>query len=155
MLEKALEFIRIVDPLPADEKVRNRKESAQILLDQVRQDERAVLDLVQGVVGGFVSSPFSQESPIIDGLIKAVKAKDETMPFDLSENAVELRALAAIAVGEAVISRNDGRPTGLSILIATALMSGLPFRPPVHEKHLKSMLGTLVSAATETIALAA
>src|ERR1019366_7679400 len=99
MLNKTLEFLRIADTQPSDEKVQKRAESAQDLVAPLRDNRSLLLGFVQGIIAGFTSTPFTQESQAVVLLIKAIKDHG-TLPHDLKENAVEPRAIAAIAVGE-------------------------------------------------------
>src|SRR4029077_16123088 len=116
MLNQTLEFLRIADTQPSDEKVRKRRESAQDLLTSLRENTDILLGFLQGVVAGFGSAPFTQESPAVALIIKTVKDKDATLPHDLKENAVELRAVASIAIGELLAQQPEGIPTKQAIL---------------------------------------
>src|SRR5438046_8021536 len=130
MLSKTFEFLRIADVQPFDEKVRKRIQSATDLLSQigVKDSRDVVLALVQGVVAGFDKPPFTQDSPVIAMLIKAIKDQDAAFPNDLKENATELRAVAAIVIGELLIaSIKDGGDDDAN-LAALAFRSALSLR---------------------------
>lgn len=71
------------------------------------------------------------------------------MPTDLTENALEIRVLAGIAVGELLANHTDTTP---AILASLALRSALTSRPTATEKYLKWMLEFLLSAADVVIA---
>jgi GTPase-associated system helical domain len=146
MLDKAMEFLRITDAQPSDEKVRKRKESAQETLSVVRTDAALVADLAQGVVSGFGSAPFSQDAASVATLIKSIKDRDTTLPQDLKENAVELRALAGIVLGELLTNHPKITPTDESVLTALCLNSALSLRPTATEKHVRWVLDTLLAA---------
>jgi len=154
MLNQTLEFLRIADTQPTDEKVLKRTESAQALLDDLAKNRDILLDFVQGIVAGFTSAPFTQESQSVVLLIKAIKDRG-TLPQDLKENAVELRAVAAIALGELLTHQPQGIPTDESILAALSFRSALSLRPPATEKHIRWMLDTLLNASDAVLQLAA
>ena len=155
MLNKTLEFLRIADTQPSDEKVRKRGESAQDLLAPLRDNRDILLGFLQGVVAGFASAPFTQESPAVALIIKTIKEKDATLPHDLKENAVELRAVAAIAVGELLTHQPDGVPTDEGVFAALSIRSALSLRPAATEKHIKWALDTLLNASDEVLQAAA
>lgn len=154
MLEKTLEFLRIVDPQPNEEKIRKRKESAQELFAGVKSDPALLADFAQGAVSGFASAPFSQDSPVVTALIKAIKDRD-ALPHDLKENAAELRALAGIVLGELLTNQPKGAPLDEAVLAALSLSSGLSLKPAASEKHLRWMLETLSNASNAVLLLAA
>ncbi len=155
MLNKTLEFLRIADAHPSDEKVRKRKESAQELLTQIDTDTGMLMELVQGVIAGFGSAPFTQESKSVAALIKSIKSRDETLPLDLKENNVELQALAGITIGELLTHQPRNVPTHSAVLAALCFRSALSLRPLVKEKHLRAMLETLLEASDADLRAAA
>ena len=154
MLNKTLEFLRIADTQPSDEKVQKRTESAQGLVAPLRDNQSLLLDFVQGIVAGFTSLSFTQESQAVVLIIKAIKDHG-TLPHDLKENAVELRAVAAIAVGELLTQHPKSVSTDEAILAALALRSALSLRPPATEKHIKWMLDTLLDVSDDVLQAAA
>jgi hypothetical protein len=150
MLNKTLEFLRIADTQPSDEKVQKRTESAQALLDDLAKDRNLLLDFVQGIVAGFISAQFTQESQSVVLIIKTIKDRG-TLPHDLKENAVELRAVAAIAIGELLTHQPESVPTDEAVLAALSLRSALSLRPAATEKHIKWMLDTLLNASDDVL----
>ena len=80
-----------------------------------------LLAFLQGVIGGFEAVPFSQDHAAVALLIKSIKDRDATLPHDLSENSSELRAVAAITVGELMANQPDGAPADEAVLAALAL----------------------------------
>ncbi|MCL5746177.1 MAG: hypothetical protein M1541_19980 [Acidobacteria bacterium] len=157
MLNHTMEFLRIADVQPSDEKVRKRRECASELLTQVAsRDNRALLlAFLQGVIGGFEGAPFSQDAAAVALLIKSIKDRDATLPHDLTENAIELRAVAAITIGELLTNQPDGAPADEAVLAALALQSALSSRPAVSNKYSRSMLGALATASEKVLGAAA
>lgn len=157
MLNKTLEFLRIADVQPTDEKVRRRTESATALVAQLASEENqnVLLALLQGVVHGFDGTLLTQESPAVVLLIDTIKDKDATLPHDLKENAIELRAVAAIAVGELLTSHPNKLPSEDAILAALSIASALSSRPPAKDKHTRWMLDTLFEASDKVLHSAA
>jgi hypothetical protein len=156
MLNKTLEFLRISDPQPNAEKVRGRRETAQALVTELQQNRATLLQFLQGIVVGFDFPPLTQESPATILLIKSIKHLDETLPLDLKENALDLRATACIAVGELLTERSDGAiTTANAVLAALSVRSALSIRPTPSEKYLRWALDTLLKASDEVIMVAA
>jgi hypothetical protein len=151
MLSHTLEFLRIADTQPGDEKVRRRRESATELVTSVghKDQHKMLLALVQGAVAGFQSPVFGQQSPVVSLLIKAIQDKDATLPNDLTENAVEIRAIAGIVVGEMLTNHAK---TPEAVLAALSVRSALSSCPGATEKYLRWMLDTLLAAADKVIA---
>jgi hypothetical protein len=89
MLERTLEFLRVADLQPNDEKIRKRRECAEELLTYIgsEEDHGMLLELLQGVVVGFDRLPLSKESVYIAFMINTIKERDATLPHDLTENA--------------------------------------------------------------------
>jgi hypothetical protein len=151
MLSKAFEFVRIADINPGDEKVRRRKEAASSLLKQLGENRDLMLAILQGVVAGFDAAPLNQDSPAVSAVISAVKEHDAAFPNDLSENAMELRSVAAIAIGELLEqSESSASVRGSAVLAALSLQSALALRAAGTDKHLREMLEILSGAAQKT-----
>jgi len=155
MLSKTLEFYRIADVSPSDETVRKRSSSAEILVGVFvkTKDQDVLLPCIQGVVAGFNEGHFKPDSPVLDAVFQPIHKLDMTVPSDLKENAVILRAVAAIAVGEllALPASAEAEVSDKAQLAATALVSSLSSRSPVAEIHLKSILDALLSASNAVL----
>ena len=136
MIERVVEFLRIADTQPTDEKVRRRTESSSelVALISLESNRKILLSIVQGVVAGFDKSPFVQESPAVVAVIKAIKDKDTTLPLDLTENALELQAVGAIVVGELLNKKGKGEERDARLLASLALRSALSVRPASTKK---------------------
>jgi hypothetical protein len=148
MLSKAFEFVRIADTNPGDEKVRRRKEAAASLIEELTKNRDLLLSVLQGVVFGFDKPPLRQDSPAVQSTLKAVKGPDTAFPEDLTENAMELRAVAAIAIGEILApSATEQGASSNSVLTALCLRSALALRAPEKNQHLRNMAEALASAA--------
>jgi hypothetical protein len=157
MLNHTLEFLRIADVQPNDEKIRKRRESAAELVTAItsKENRSVLLAFLQGVVGGFDGPPFSQESPAVALLIKSIKDRDATLPQDLKENATELRAVAAIAVGELLTNQPEGKPGEEAIVAALSMNSALSSRPAASNKYIRWMHDTLSAASDKVLHTAA
>jgi hypothetical protein len=153
MLNKTLEFIRIADVQPTDDKVRRRTESATELVAHLAGtgNRDVLLAFLQGTVVGFDGPLFTQDSPAVVLLVNTIKAKDATLPFDLKENAIELRAVAAIAVGELLTRQSESHPTDETVLAALSMRSALSSRPTASNKHICWMLDTLLAASDKVL----
>jgi hypothetical protein len=156
MLDKGFEFIRIADPQPSSDKVKLRVKSATNLIKWLASAEAQgeFLPLIQGVVGGFDSAVFSQDSTVVKAVLKSIKDEDTALPVDLKENALELRAVAGIAVGE-LLEKLSGEPSNRQALVAGLAISAAELMPTPTEKHLRWMQETLRNSAKKGLALQA
>lgn len=152
MLNKAFEFLRIADPQPSNEKVRLRTKSATELVATlaIKENTPLLMALLQGVVAGFDSPVFTQDSPGVRLLIKAIKDHD-ALPEDLKENALELRAVAGMAIGELLEKSSS---SDAAILSALAI-SAASLRPVEKDKHIRWMCEVLLAAANKGLQLEA
>jgi hypothetical protein len=159
MLNKTLEFLRIADLQPSHEKVKKRSESAKELtrLISKREHRDLLLACIQGIVVGFDGPLFKQESIAVGQIYKAINDRDATLPFDLKENALELRAVAGIAVGELLTTHASPQntPAGDADLAAMSLSASLGSRPDATDKHIRWMLETVHNAAVNVLRSAA
>lgn len=156
MLSKGFEFIRVADPQPGSEKVKLRMKSASDLIKWLAAVEAQgeLLPLIQGVVAGFDSAVFTQDSPIVKAVLKSIKDEDRAFPVDLKENALELRAVAGMAVGELLEKLRD-EPSNKLALMAGLAISAAGLIPVSTEKHVHWMQDTLRSSARSGLALQA
>lgn len=152
MLNKTLEFLRIVDMQPNDEKVRKRTDAAKELtgLLLTEGNRELLLFCIQGVVTGFDPPLFKQDSPAIVQVYKSIKDRDATLPFDLKENAMELRAVAGIAIGE-LLSNEETRNSHNAVLTALSIHAALSYRPASNNKYVQWMHETLHKASTRVL----
>lgn len=148
MLSKAYEFVRIADANPSDEKVRRRKDAAALLLKELSGNRDLLLSALQGVVAGFDKAHLTQDSALVQAVLKAVKGPDTAFPEDLSENAMELRSVAGIAVGE-LLTQQAASPgaNGSPVLAALCLRSAFALRGAEKNQHLRAMFEALEAAA--------
>ena len=154
MLNKAFEFLRIADPKPSNEKVGMRTKAAADLVTKLakKENQSVLLTFLQGVVAGFDNPPFTQESAAVVALIKAIKEHggDATLPEDLKENALELRALAGMVVGELLEkSLKDGMSD--EGMLAALGISAASLRPATKDKHLEWMRNELLAHAGKVL----
>jgi hypothetical protein len=156
MLDKGFEFIRVADPQPSSEKVKSRIKSASDLIKWLAADEAQseLLPLIQGVVAGFDSAVFNQDSPVVKAVLKSIKGEDTAFPVDLKENALELRAVAGMAVGE-LLEKLPAKPLNKRALLAGLAISAAELFPLSTEKHIRWVQDTLRSSARKGLALQA
>jgi hypothetical protein len=155
VLMKTFEWYRIVNPKPDDETVTKRTSAAQALIKRIDDDDDydLLVGCATGVVNGFESG-FGQSSQIVDVIVAAIRASQSAFPSDLKENALELRALAGIAVGE-ILVRSSGKPNDDAVLAASVIITGQGLRPRPQERFLAIVLDELNGAAQQVIDLAA
>jgi hypothetical protein len=152
MLNKAFEFLRIADPQPTNEKVGLRTKSATELVTTlaIKENTHLLMALLQGVVAGFNSPVFTQDSPGVTLLIKVIKNHD-ALPEDLKENALELRAVAGMAIGELL----EKSPSSDAAILAALAISATSLRPAEKDKHIRWMCEVLLAAAKKGLQLEA
>src|SRR5262249_23945068 len=113
-------------------------------IDQTKDWDLA-LDCVVGAVVGFETA-FTQDSRVVESLVNAIRDHDSAFPADLCENALELRVIAALAIGEMLVRGGESPPKRDSILIGAVLQSGFGIRPYPDGKYLRQMIDELHSA---------
>lgn len=155
MIGRLLEWYRIVNIQPSSD-ILDRRKAAILDLIQAWDDADdwdVILGAAAGVVAGFQHGN-AQHSRAVGLMISSLKLHDSAFPQDLADNALELRATAAIALGE-LISRSPGDPPDDSAVFAALLLeSGLVSRAYPTERYLKLMLEELGKAAKLTLASA-
>ncbi|WP_433972818.1 GTPase-associated system all-helical protein GASH [Tunturiibacter lichenicola] len=156
MLDKGFEFIRVADLQPSSKKVKLRIKSASDLLKWLAADEAKgeLLPLIQGVITGFDSGVFNQDSTVVIAILKSIKDEDTAFPVDLKENALELRAVAAIAIGE-LLEKLTTVPSSKRALLAGLAISAAELIPASTEQHVRWMQDTLRASARKGLALQA
>jgi hypothetical protein len=156
MLSRTYEWYRIVNSSPTTQTIDNRKEAIRTVVDTLDEarDLDGALGFAAGVVAGFEMN-FTQNSPVVQALVRAIRARESAFPEDLSENALELRACAAVVVGEIIAPGDDQVPKAMALPVAAALRSGLGARPSSAERFLAQVLHELDDVAAKALALAA
>lgn len=149
MLKKLFEWYRAVSLQPAAGVLDNRKAAATALVQVFEESEN--YDLIMATVGGVVAGfekRFAQDSDSVVAIIQAVKSTDLAFAESLSENALELRVIAAIALGQGMSDSSDNT-WGLGA--ALALLSAASSRTVPKAKFLSEMLAELYQIAQETV----
>lgn len=152
MLNRAFEWYRMVNVQPAQGVLDNRVASVKDLIKAISSAKSWEVPLAwtAGVASGFDVN-FRHDSPAVVQLVAAIKAHDTAFPEDLTENALELRACAALALGEIVAAQGKDHPSHSAIGLAAALRSGINARPLPRARYLKQMLEELDGAAARTL----
>ncbi len=152
MLSRTFEWYRIVNPRPSSQTIDNRNAAAQDIVKAIdeAEDWHLLLGCAAGVVAGF-EKRFAQDSPVVQCLVGAIREHESAFPQDLSENALALRACAAIAIGEILVRSGDEAPGPDALVISSVLRSGLGPRPSPKARHLRQVLEELDAAATKVL----
>jgi len=142
MLDRLSEWYRVVTPNLTHEDLEKRKASVESLILTLKEKSRA---LIPEAVAGLVWH-FDPDSEIVSTLVKAIRAQDLTFPTDIEENELELKVVAALALGEIVNNSKRGKARRLT---AVLLVSGLGISRDAHSqtRYLTQMLGELRSKA--------
>ena len=108
MLRRTFEWYRVVNPTPTSEVIENRKAAARDIMAAIddAEDWGLAFDCASGAVAGFEAG-FTQDSDVVKSLVGAIRAHDSSFPEDLTENALELRVCAALALGEMLAGKGS------------------------------------------------
>lgn len=155
MLNRLYEWFRLADLKPSSETIDKRRAAIQDIVATMDSatDWDLVLGCVAGVVGGF-DRGFENESPVVVALVDSIRKHESAFPRDLIDNALELRACAAVALGEIVVRQGDKSDEDVMV-VSSLLRSGLGIRPVAKEKHLKQTLEELNASASRALAVQA
>ena len=125
MLDRAFEWYRIVNALPTSQTIDNRKAAIVDLISSIddADDQSIALDCACGVVAGF-DQTLGHDAQTVQTLVSKLRAHESAFPQELSENALELRACAAIALGE-ILARGGDCPATDAVQIASVLRACL------------------------------
>ena len=147
MLRRTFEWYRVVNPMPPSKVIDNRKAAAHDIMMAIAraEDWGLALDCACGAVAGFETG-FTQDAEVVQSLVGAIRAHDSSFPEDLTENALELRVCAALALGEMLATKASE-----AVAIGSVLRSGLGARPAPSGRFLRQMIGELTSSATRAL----
>ena len=153
MLNRVFEWYQLVNPTPTSEVIEHRKASASSLVTTILESENhdLLIQSVAGTVSG-LDGGFTNESPLVQAIVKAIRDHQAAFPEDLSENALELRVCCALAIGEILVRSATKSDRGDSLLAASLLSSALGIRPVPNEHFLKRILEELHTAAESVLA---
>ena len=151
MLRRTFEWYRVVNPMAPSAVIDNRQAAAHDIRTAIAHAEgwSLALDCASGAVGGFEAG-FTQDSHVVQSLVGAIRAHDSSFPEDLTDNALELRVCAALALGE-ILAANASD----AAVIGSLLRSGFGVRPAPAGRFLKQMVGELMSASAKALSDAA
>ena len=156
MLSRVFEWYRIVNPQPVSDTIDKRKLAAVKLIATI--DEQDVNDLLLGladaVIAGF-ESRFDQDSATVRTVVSAIREHDSAFPEALSENAAELRVIAAIALGQLLVRNAGSAHDKIAVCLASVIHSGSHLRPLSKARFLKQLMEEVVDAARKVIAVSA
>ena len=144
MLSRTFEWYRVVNLQPTSEIIDNRKAAALDIVTAIddAEDWGLALQCASGAVAGFEAG-FTQDSHVVESLVGAIRTHDSSFPEDLTENALELRVCAALALGE-ILARNGHEETTDRVVISSVLQSGFGVRPTPAGKYLKHLVSELL-----------
>src|SRR5207253_2955517 len=124
---KTFEWYRMVSMTPSSQAVEARTEAAKELVASLaEQNAITLLAMVQGIARNFDGS--SAEVATTDWLLRKLKQHDPAVSDNLAENKLELRCIAAIALGE-FLARSKKEPKPYAMAAAAAFVSAMNMRP--------------------------
>lgn len=146
MLSKCYEWYRVVDASPTSDTIDRRRAAAESLVEVLSgDDDDVLLGGAAGIASGFEVSA-TQETTVVQRIVESIRAHESAFPSDLSENALELRVCASVAMGE--LMQTDSRNGWLA---AGAIRSGLGARRRSSRRYLQDMLDGLTELADERL----
>src|SRR5947209_7613785 len=110
MLSKVYEWLRSADLKPDDGMVSSRTKAVEDLEERIREakDYGLLIGSVTAAVGG--CERLGEKSPVFGTLLECVRAQQPAFPESLSENALHLRMLCCLALGELLSTDEDEEP---------------------------------------------
>lgn len=153
MLNRVFEWYQLVNPTPTDEVIEHRKTSVGSLVTTILESETHDL-LIQSVAGSVfgLDGAFTNESPLVQATVKAIRDHQPAFPEDLTDNALELRVCCALAIGEILVRSTTKSDRGDGLLAASLVSSALGIRPAPRERFLKRILEELHTEAESVLA---
>jgi hypothetical protein len=151
MIKRAYEWYRIVNPAPSEEIITARKLSVEALIKQLDESDDSLLtSCVMATVRGF-DGTFAPVD-LVEAILASIMMHQQAFPSDLTENALELRVCAAIAVGEIASREMEAgeRPSDEGILAAALILCGFGLRAESPDKYVSSMESELIEIAHKT-----
>lgn len=148
MIKRTYEWYRVVNTSPAEETIRARKLAVEGLIKKIDESDNysLLIDCAAGTVGGFEIS-FS-DSNAINSIVSSIQEHQQAFPSDITDNALELRVCASIAIGE-ILTRQGQGSSDDAILTSAVLISGFGLKAEPQEQYLRAMLSELKDAAHE------
>jgi hypothetical protein len=146
MLEKLGKWYRIVTSEPSHEVLEKRKKSIGTIVSVLSKKRKELIpEAVSGLVYRF-ESRMNATSTIVDKIHK----QDLAFPTDVEENDVELKVMAAVALGEVLRNQRAKLPRRLA---ATCIVSALGIPRDIHSKtlHLTEMLEDIRAMAIQVL----
>lgn len=156
MLSRAFEWYRVVNVSPTSDTIESRQAAARDIVKAIddADDWYLAFDCAAGAVVGF-DVAFTQDSPVVTSLVSAIREHDSAFPADLSENALELRVTAALALGEILVRGGEKAPRNDANTIGAVLQSAFSVRLSPDGRHLRQMIDELIASAAKVRALGA
>jgi len=146
MLEKLGEWYRIVTPNPRHEDLEKRKTSVESLVSTLKAKSKT---LIPEAVAG-LAWRFDSDMEVVSTLTDAIRAQDLSFPTHIEGNELELKVVAALALGEIM---NSSRSSKVRRLAAAFVISAFGIPRDIHSQtqHFAEMLESLHNVATDVV----
>lgn len=157
MLKKTFEWLRAADLKPDDNMVATRTKAAGDFMELIRasEDFRLLVGSVCAAVGG--CERLGEQSSVVATVLECVRAQQPAFPGALSENALHLRLVCCLGLGE-LLETPDEDLDSYKLMAASLLLAGLGVKAKEGGRHLDSVfdeLGDAARANLQTQAVAA
>lgn len=146
MLDKLGEWYRIVTPNPRHEDLEKRKISIDSYISSLKQKRKV---LIPEAVSGLVWR-FNSDMEVVSTLTDAIRAQDLSFPTHIEENALELRVVTALALGEIMNSSRTSKVRRLAAIFVISAL-GVPRETHSQAQHYAEILEALRSVAVDVL----
>jgi hypothetical protein len=146
MLKKVFEWLRAADLNPDDNMVATRTKAAADLTERLRnsKDYGLLVGSVCAAVGG--CERLGEQSSVVSTVLECVRAQQPAFPGALSENALHLRIVCCLGLGE-LLEHNDEEADRDELMAASLLLAGLGAKDKEAGQHLDTVFDELGSSA--------
>lgn len=150
MLKKAFEWLRAADLNPDDNMVATRIKAAGDFKDRIRKskDYGLLVGSICAAVGG--CEKLGEHSSAVAIALECVRAQQPAFPGALSENALHLRMVICLGLGE-LLEQSDEDSDNYELMAASLLLSGLGVKPKEVGRHLDNVFAELGARARATL----
>jgi hypothetical protein len=156
MLSKVFEWSRVTNAAPDDDLVKKRQAVVQGLADELPKNLPLMIDCACAAAAG-VTPRFEQGADLILAVVGAIRDQQPAFPESLSENALDVRVVCALVVGEIADrdSKANGAPSAVSQLTSAIVLASLASKPLPAERYLHALVSDLANVCATALNRAA
>jgi hypothetical protein len=151
MLKRFYEWYRVVNINPSDDVLEKRRAAVQDLVTRILTAPGD--PFCMAIIGIAIHDPegaFDHNSEHVRALVDIIRTHHLAFPADLSDNALELRTVAAAALGE-ILSSNASDAPKFAAVIASIVVSSVGNAETTRAKYLEQMLAELYELSRSSL----